>query len=170
MSQMKKNVLNRVLSSTVALTGVILIGSAAAQGIPKEGRYDFSSCWSGLNNIIAFSKTHSAFSYEMTGTTRSNPSGGMFDKSTFRCVGVNYSFEGKVAGTAVCEAVDQDGDKTLTHYAIEGLKATRLQIAGTGKYEGMVSSGTTEPLGPFPAIKPGTFQNCNRQTGTYKMK
>lgn len=30
--------------------------------------------------------------------------------------------------------------------------------------------GTTAPAGPFPTIKPGTFQNCNRQTGTYKMK
>lgn len=160
----------RLLHCVLALTGGLTAGMAAAQGVAKEGNYDFTSCWSGANNVVAFSKTHSAFSYEMTGTTRSNPPGGMFDKTAFRCVGMNYSFDGKVAGTAVCEAMDKDGDKSLTHFAVEGMKATRTQVSGTGKYEGMVSSGTTEPLGPFPAIKPGTFQNCNRQTGTYKMK
>jgi len=83
---------------------------------------------------------------------------------------MNYVFDGKLTGTAVCEGNDMQGDKTLTHYAIEGQKAVRTFISGTGKFDGMVSSGTTAPLGPFPVIKPGTFQNCNRQTGTYKMK
>jgi hypothetical protein len=30
--------------------------------------------------------------------------------------------------------------------------------------------GTVHALGPFPAIKVGTFQDCNHQTGTYKLK
>jgi hypothetical protein len=34
----------------------------------------------------------------------------------------------------------------------------------------MVASGMVEALGPFPAIKPGTFQGCNHQSGTYKLK
>lgn len=147
-----------------------ITGAATAQTYPKEGNYDFSSCWSGVSNIIAFSKTHTAFSYEMTGTTLSNPPGGFSDKTTFRCVGMNYVFDGKVTGTAVCEGNDMQGDKSLNHYAIEGQKAVRTFISGTGKFDGMVSSGTTAPVGPFPSIKPGTFQNCNRQTGTYKMK
>jgi hypothetical protein len=46
----------------------------------------------------------------------------------------------------------------------------RTQVAETGKYEGMVMVGTVEPLGSFPTIKDGTFQNCNHQTGTYKLK
>ena len=32
------------------------------------------------------------------------------------------------------------------------------------------TAGTVQPLGPFPAIKAGTFQDCNHQTGTYKLK
>lgn len=147
-----------------------ITGAATGQTYPKEGNYDFSSCWSGASNIIAFAKTHRAFSYEMTGTTQSNPPGGYGDKTSFRCVGMNYVFDGKVAGTAVCEGIDEQGDKSLTHFAIEGQKAVRTFISGTGKFDGMVSSGTTTPLGPFPVIKPGTFQNCNRQTGTYKLK
>jgi hypothetical protein len=47
---------------------------------------------------------------------------------------------------------------------------TREFVVGTGKYEGMVTDGTVEPLGPFPVIKAGTFQDCNYQTGTYKLK
>jgi hypothetical protein len=29
-------------------------------GIPKEGSYDFTSCWSGVSSTIAFSKTQAA--------------------------------------------------------------------------------------------------------------
>lgn len=112
-----------------------------------------------------------AFSYEMTGASRSNPSGGFADKNTFRCVGENHSFGGKTGGTAVCEAVDPEGDKRLTYFFFQGEKVVRETVAGTGKYDGMVMTGSTvQSLGPFPVIKPGTFQSCNRQTGTYKLK
>jgi len=162
--------LNLQLTRAGLVVALSITGAATAQTYPKEGNYDFSSCWSGASNIVAFSKTHTAFSYEMTGTTLSNPPGGFGDKTTFRCVGMNYVFDGKVAGAAVCEGTDMQGDKSLTHFAIDGQKSVRTFISGTGKFDGMVSSGATTPLGPFPSIKPGTFQNCNRQTGTYKMK
>jgi hypothetical protein len=146
-------------------------GAVVAQTLPKEGNYDFSSCWSGVANIVAFDKTHTAFSYEMTGTTQSSPAGTIFDKSTFRCVGMNYVFPGKpMTGTLVCEGIDAQGDKSLSHYVFDGPNTVRTEIAGTGKYEGMVATGTAVSTGPFPVIKPGTFQSCNRQTGTYKLK
>ncbi len=145
--------------------------SAFAVELPKEGSYDFTACWSGANNMISFSKTHTAASYEMTGATRSSPPGGLFDKNTFRCVGMTASLDGKTMGSTVCEAVDPDGDKRLTYFSLgaDG-KLTRENITGTGKYEGMVASGSVQPLGPFPTIKEGTFQDCNHQTGTYKLK
>ena len=95
----------------------------------------------------------------------------MFDKSTFRCVGLNASFDGKVTASNVCETIDVDGDKRLISFSNVDGKITRTNVAGTGKYEGMVNTtGTVEPLGPFSAIKAGTFQDCNHQTGTYKLK
>jgi hypothetical protein len=153
------------------LVTVMSVGPAVAADMPKEGPYDFTSCWSGVSNVIAFSKTQSALSYEMTGAVLSNPPGGMFDKQSFRCVGMNTSLDGKNTGTTVCEAIDKDGDKRLTYFSLtsDG-KIIREHVAGTGKYEGMVSSGTVTPLGPIPVIKAGTFQDCNRQTGTYKLK
>jgi hypothetical protein len=153
---------------------LVLAASAAAQAadLPKEGSYDFTACWSGTSGMVAFSKTHWGLSYEMTGATRSNPPGGMFDKQSFRCVGTNARFDKQPHGNAICEAVDRDGHKRLTYFetGADG-KTDRRFIAGTGKYEGMSeTSGSIEQLGPFPTIKPGTFQNCNRQTGTYKLK
>lgn len=90
---------------------------------------------------------------------------------TFRCVGMHASLGEKNKDNAVCEAIDADGDKRLTRFSLgsDG-KVTREVITGTGKNEGMVASGTVQPLGPFPVVKAGTVQDCNHQTGTYKLK
>src|SRR5262245_59489271 len=145
--------------------------SASAGELPKEGSYDYTACWSGVNNMITFSKTHTASSYEMTGTTRSNPPDGMFDKNSFRVVGMNASLGGKFTGATVCEAIDVDGDERLSSFSLASDGSlTRETVGGTGKYEGMTMTGTVHPLGPFPVIKTGTFQDCNHQTGTYKLK
>jgi hypothetical protein len=157
-------------ASAGLVAALTVVGAATAQTLPKEGRYDYTACWSGVSNLIAFSKTHSAFSYEMTGSIRSNPTGGLFDRNSFRCVGMNSSFDGKISASTVCEGVDPDGDKRLSSFSTQGDKVVRENVTGTGKYEGMVASGTVEPMPPFPTIKPGTFQACNHQTGTYKLK
>jgi hypothetical protein len=84
---------------------------------------------------------------------------------------MNASLGEKNTGSTVCEASDKDGSKRLSYFSLgsDG-KVTREFVVGTGKYEGMVTTGTVEPLGPFPVIKAGTFQDCNHQTGTYKLK
>ena len=70
---------------------------------------------------------------------------------------MGLSFDGKMSGGSVCEGTDKDGDKRLTRFTYddEG-KMQRQEIAGTGKFEGMVSSST--------------FEYCTRNTGTYKFK
>ena len=153
------------------LLAAAALGPAIAADLPKEGRYDFTACWAGISNTINFSKTHTASSFEMTGNIRSNPPDGLFDKESFRCVGINYALDGKNGGTTVCEALAADGAKRLAFFSTtpDG-KVIRENVAGTGKYEGFSGSGTVQPLGPFPVVKPGTFQDCNHQTGTYKMK
>jgi hypothetical protein len=159
------------LANAGLAAALAVAATSQAQTLPKEGRYDYTSCWSGASNIISHLKSHTAFSYEMIGTVLSTAAGGLYDKNSFRCVGMNTIFDGKLSGNTVCESVDADGDKSLTHFVTSSDgKAVRTHLAGTGKYEGMVSSGTTTPLGPFPVVKAGAFQNCNRQTGTYKMK
>ena len=162
---------NSHVATAVSLALASTFGSTLAADLPKEGNYEYQACWSGNSNLIAFSKTHTAFSYEMMGVVRAVQPGSLFDKNTFRCVGMNASLGGKNSGSAVCEAVDPDGDKRLTYFSVgaDG-KFTRENVTGTGKYEGMVASGSVQPLGPFPNIKAGTFQDCNYQKGTYKLK
>src|SRR5262245_11969173 len=158
---------------TVGCVAVLLlvgVGGAFAADLPKEGSYDITSCWSGVSSAIAFSKTHTVSSFELTGMTRSNPPGGAFDMTANRCVGISSSIEGKNTGTSLCETVDKDGDKELTRSTTEGPKGMFEALAGTGKYEGMVRTGTVESVRQFPPVKPGTFQGCNRGTGTYKLK
>jgi hypothetical protein len=145
--------------------------SALAGELPKEGSYDLTSCNSQVSSAIRFSKTHTASSWENTGTNRSSPPGGMFDKMTFRCVGMDASFDGKNTWHAACEAIDPDGDKRLAYFSSVDGKVTRTNVAGTGKYDGIVvTQNSFEQLGPFPTIKDGTSQSCNHQTGTYKLK
>ncbi|MCX7241055.1 MAG: hypothetical protein WCK83_00840 [Burkholderiales bacterium] len=165
------NKLQRCVVCAGVLAACALAQSALAQTFPKEGNYDFTSCYSGTAAAIAFSKTQMGFSYEMTGTARSNPPGGMMDNTSFRCVGMNTSLDGKANQLTMCEALDRDGDKQLAYLTMgsDG-KVTREVVAGTGKYEGIQASGVVLPLGNFPQVKPGTMQNCNRQTGTYKLK
>lgn len=159
------------LASMGLIAALAVAGTALAGTLPKEGRYDYTACWTTVPTSIRFSKTQFALSYEMTGTNFSNPPGGMFDKNSFRCVGLNATFGDKRVSNAVCEAVDRDGDKRLAYFALgEDGKYVRQEIAGTGKYQGMITDGKVEMMGPFPVIKPGTLQNCNRQKGTYKLK
>jgi hypothetical protein len=70
--------------------------------------------------------------------------------------------DGKVTSTTICEVIFPDGDKVLNKFTLapDG-SAIRESVAGTGKYEGIVSSGTARTLGPFPTIKAGTYQSCN---------
>jgi len=54
--------LKLLFSSTALVATLAVAGVASAQALPKEGNYDFTACWSGVSNVIAFSKTtpHSA--------------------------------------------------------------------------------------------------------------
>lgn len=152
------------------LLGAATFGAASAANLPKEGNYNYTACWTSVTNPIDFNKSHQASSFEMNGTTRSNPPDGLFDRNTYRCVGANASFEGKASLFVVCEAVDPDGDRRLSIYSSQGGQVIREHIAGTGKYDGMVLSSTVQMLPPFPVIKPGTSHGCNVQSGTYRLK
>jgi hypothetical protein len=68
----------------IAATPLWITAGALAADMPKEGRYEYQACWSGTSNLIAFSKTHTALSYEMMGAVRAVQPGSLFDKNTFR--------------------------------------------------------------------------------------
>lgn len=158
-------------ASAGLIAALAIAGTAAAATLPKEGRYDTTACWtSTTTSRIDFSKTHWSQVGESVGTGQSNPRGGFGDGSSFRCVAMTTSFDGKMSNNTLCDVVDPDGDKRLNVFTLQDGKIVRETIAGTGKYEGMVITANVESQPMFPTVKPGTTQWCNHQTGTYKLK
>ena len=146
-------------------------GTASAAALPKQGNYAFEACFSGVGNLVAFSRDDRGVSFEMLGENRSDAPGGMLDHSAFRCVGAHMWLGGEETLNVLCEVVDRDGDKQLAKVVMASNGGvTRNVVAGTGKYQGMQMSGTIVASGKFPSVKPGTFQGCNHQTGTYVLK
>lgn len=170
---MNKRPTNRALVALrCAVAGAIALtmGVAISQPMPKEGNYDYISCWSGTANNIQFSKTHGFGNFEFVVTNRTNPPGGPFDMTVARCIGMGIQIDGKYSNSSYCEATDKDGDKFMVRNSIEGGKPIQEGVAGTGKYEGMTRIGTSETLGSFPRIRPDVITGCARQTGTYKLR
>jgi hypothetical protein len=168
---MKSTLIHSRVMLAAAVVAVVSSGPIFAADLPKEGGYDITSCFTRVSNLITFSKTHTASSFEQIGVALSNPPGGLFDKESIRCVGSSTSFDGNATFNNICEAIDKDGNKRLTRFHYESdTKMVRETVTGTGMYEGMVVIGTYQAIGPFPTIKSGTSHFCNRQTGTYKLK
>jgi hypothetical protein len=94
----------------------------------------------------------------------------MFDKISFRCVGLVTNIKGKFSQYQFCEALDPSGDRFSYETTTEAPgKVATSSVDGTGKYEGMIRTSHLESYA-VPAMKPGTFQRCGHTTGTYKLK
>jgi hypothetical protein len=163
-----KSKINLILQfpSAGSVAALAVAGFAVAHTHQKEGNYDFTSCYSGTRNVIQFSKTHSVTANELVGNNRSNPPGGAFDMTTFHCVGLATTIDGKASSSSYCETIDMGGDKFFLRLTLGGPKGKAEAIPGTGKYEGLVRTGISESLGVFPRIKPGALTGCTWQTGT----
>ncbi len=92
------------------------LGLVFAADLPKEGSYDYTTCFTRNSTRIDYSTTHFAYSHEDVGTSISSPPGGLFDNEAVRCVGMTASFDGKRSGGSVCEGVTKNGDKRLTRF------------------------------------------------------
>jgi len=168
-SSLKPLLMNAALAGGLA---VFAAAAAASQQYPKEGKLAFRSCWSGVSKVVALSKTDVAYSYEFTGESIADVPGSLLDHHTFQCEGMGArSGKKRTISDTVCVDLDPDGDRIMSRYTLgKDGHYFRKQLAGTGKYEGMVTHTKVVDLAPFPRIKPGTFQGCNYTTGTYKLK
>ena len=157
--------------SVAALVATVPGGLALAADLPKEGSYDTKTCFTRSTSRIDFSDAHRAYSYDETGTSVSAAPGGMFDGDTVRCVGTVSISNGKRTNQSICEGVTKNGDKRLTRfqYDADG-KLVREELAGTGMYEGIVTTGVAKEVVPPKEIQPDVTTFCNQATGTYKMK
>jgi hypothetical protein len=159
------------IMSVATLMAATSVGFAFAADLPKEGSYDYKACFTRNTTRIDFSDTQSAYSYNETATAVGISRGGLFDGESVHCIGSVAIFNGKRTNLAICEGVARNGDKRLTRfqYDADG-KLIREELAGTGMYEGMVTTGTAKEVVPPKEFQPGVTTYCNQLTGTYKMK
>lgn len=157
--------------SVAALAATVPGGLALAADLPKEGSYDYRTCFTRNTSRIVFSDSHRAYSYNEAGTAVSTTPGGMFDGDSVRCVGTVSISNGKRTNLSICEAVARNGDKRLTRYQYDADgRLVREELAGTGMYEGMVTTGVAKEVVPPKEIQPDVTTFCNQATGTYRMK
>ena len=159
--------------TNAALAGVLAVSAAAAaatQHLPKEGKLSYTACFSGTSKAVVLSKSHVAFSFDLTGENVADTPGTFFDHASFRCEGAGANFGKEHTSESYCLFLDPDGDKAMVRVTMRNGKWHRQDIAGTGKYDGMVVHADVQPMGRFPTIKPGMFQGCNHAAGTYKRK
>lgn len=149
-----------------------LAAAHAAVDIPKEGRFDFNYCMAGKFDYTELRPGVGMGAWDLGAGTYANGGTKAFDRMGSYCVGAYEIVDGKYQDWHVCTMVDADGDKWLLR-GQTGPDGTGKWIAasGTGKYEGMIANGTLGPVGEVPAARaPNTFNKCNRNTGTYKLR
>jgi hypothetical protein len=147
--------------------------AASAADLPREGNFDFTTCWTRHVTRIEYASGRAAWSYDERGTAVSEPRGGMFDGDQIHCVGATVNVDGKFHGNSACIATAPDGATRLSRvwYGEDG-KLQRETIGGTGKYGGMATTGTIKTVKepPEPVAGTRTVEYCSRNTGTYKVK
>lgn len=159
------------LALACAITATAFPAGAPAADLPREGSYDYTVCFVRNSVRIDHSKTQFGYSYEETGTAIGKAPDTLFDGETVRCIGHSVSLDGKRTGGSLCEGVAKDGDRRLTRFWYdEAGQYQREQVTGTGKYDGLVTTGSVSSLGPPEPVKPGTVKLCNRASGTYRFK
>lgn len=164
----------RTMPAMISVATFIVATSSSiglAADLLREGSYDYKACFTRNITRIDFSDAHRAYSYNETATAVSATPGGMFDGESVRCVGTVSISNGKRTNLSICEGVANNGAKRLTRFQYDSDgKLVREEVAGTGMYEGMVTTGTAKGIVPEKEVQPGVTTFCNQLTGTYKMK
>lgn len=144
-----------------------LLGSASAFA---QQPYESTTCRAGTVSILAQVDKSIVWALDHRGVSMSaNPE---IDGFTQRCIGTVSNIEGRISANGYCRNVDpRTGDMILVDWTASdkpghGTWSYRL---GTGKWKGVSGGGTYEPVGPTKPVEPGTYQNCVRVNGTYKL-
>jgi hypothetical protein len=155
-----------------ALWIAAMTGATFAADLPKEGTFDITACQVRVLNRVEISTSRSMSSYEQTGTSLSNPPGGLFDTGSNRCVGTATAIKGQIVeDISFCITAFPDGGWIHRKFTRQpdGTYTWDL-VEATGRYEGIKLDGKATTITGFPMLKPDVALFCNRQTGTYKLK
>ena len=157
----------------LAMTATFIVGPAFAGkvNLPKEGSFEFRFCMVGEEQSMSSTDKVSVSHYRIIANTISEPAGKPFDRMSALCLGTYANLNGRQQDFGVCEMTDQDGDKWWMEYhgSAAGGGGTNTSAHGTGKYEGMTLKGQYIDDN-WPSAAKDTFQGCNPNKGTYKLK
>ena len=98
------------------LCAVALANLAVAADLPKEGKYDYTTCFTRTVTYVEYSPTQTAWSYRELGRSVSDPLGGMFEGDEVQCLGMTASLDGKRNGSTACVGIAKDGAKRFTRF------------------------------------------------------
>jgi hypothetical protein len=148
-------------------------GFAGKVNIPKEGSYEFDFCVVGRGKTLSAGDKLFVMNYELDANLRSTPPGRAFDRMGSRCYGIYINLNGNPQESGICELTDLDGDKWWMDYhgTWDGGGGTYKAVHGTGKYDGITLQGEYHIDNSWGnASKEVSFQGCNPNKGTYKLK
>jgi hypothetical protein len=145
-----------------------ILASGAAQA---QHAVEHLTCRAGTIHPLAQADKLFVWQLDHRGVTQAAP-GDPFDGFTQRCIGTVANVEGKLAANGWCRNVDpKTGDWTLVSWVGSdkpGVGTWAFQH-GTGKWKGISGGGSYEPLGPTRPVEAGTYQNCARIKGSYRL-
>lgn len=150
----------------VLVAGMLLASAALAQEA-KEGRVDMTTCFGGPVHTNSPTAQDRFGTYEVTGGVTAvagpAPSGSIECGGYFEMRGKAYQHRG------YCLLQDAAGHKIFIADTRNAQGYTWEYTGGTGKFEGISGSGTSEVMGSMTPVRVGTMQGCRRLVGSYKL-
>lgn len=137
----------------------------------KAAEYDLTGqhCYHGKFNLLARGEGDYSLSYVLHGAPTYDDDNLPFGHMATRCVGL-FSLRGdKTDSHAHCEFIDKDGDKLFTIAAARGSENIGTLPRGTGKFEGVTGTFTSQPVGSFPNPEDGNFVGCRKHQHTFTL-
>ena len=156
---------------SLALT--LLATSLGMSAASTQHSYEHTVCRAGTLHVLAKADKVIVMSVEHFGMVRSKIANDPLDGLTQHCVGVLANVAGKASGNGWCKNVGPTpNDWFLLTWAVSADKpghGTFTYEYGAGKWKGITGGGTFEPDGKTTPVRPGTYQNCVRASGTAQL-
>ena len=155
------------LSAGLSMTLALLLSSAAAEDLPKQGSFAATYAAAGtLTRNIEFGDATKIVSMENRIIATNDAGQGIFHNTTGDCIGVR----GGEARTGYCVFTDKDGDKFVEPWNIApgAKKGTATLGPGTGKYKGIEGNLEWEVVTSLPAAS-GTYNFIGKKRGSYRL-
>ena len=163
------------LAIFLTLALLLATGSVTAEEKSKEGMVSGTSVYHGTFEALAMLKESVQLNFKLWGVEFSDTGEGLFHNSTFYCLGNLYAVKGIYKNNfSLCEYTISNGDKVYMtgggtgEFGAPSTKGSWTIIGGTGEYQGITGSGTSERYSLRPAAE-GTFQGYSKPKGSWKL-